>query len=338
VTFIEGGSLHSFKKYGTHTMIPPVPGPMANSVDCCERMMRAWCREARSGAPSMYDLDAAVPPLGWKAPETDLAGKRLRVGVVRTDGFFHPGAAQRRALQETVDALQAAGHTLIEVTTKDTFELNGWAAYAVVLGVMGGAGNMHDLIQVLEGEELLEAYTTLYRSANLPNWLRFGGLLWLLKRLGHPRLAFMASHSRNGGHSVRTLFSYYSDLQHEMRCAWNTKVFEEHTLDCVLCPGLPPAFPHGAARDLFPSCSAVFLMNALGFPTGCLPVTTVREDECFYDEEPRDGISRKLHAAMRGAAGLPVGVQVMGREWRDELTLGCMREVERCLQAAGTTR
>ena len=49
------------------------------------------------------------------------------------------------------------------------------------------------------------------------------------------------------------------------------------------------------------------------------------------ETDDNDEISAKAADAMGGSAGLPVGVQVVGVQWRDELVLGAMQVLETAL-------
>ena len=81
-------------------------------------------------------------------------------------------------------------------------------------------------------------------------------------------------------------------------------------LEAVICPAYPvPAVPHGASGDVIRGQSYTSLWNLLGYPAGVVPVTAVAAAE---DE---------------GAAGLPVAVQVAGREWREDVVLGLMHAI-----------
>jgi fatty acid amide hydrolase len=99
-------------------------------------------------------------------------------------------------------------------------------------------------------------------------------------------------------------------------------------LDVLLVPAhATPALPHGMAKDFPVAGSPSMLYNLLQFPGGVVPVTRVREVEAS-----RPGARGKLekHAAKVDAmsAGLPVGVQVVGRPWADHVVLAAMGAIE----------
>jgi fatty acid amide hydrolase len=70
------------------------------------------------------------------------------------------------------------------------------------------------------------------------------------------------------------------------------------------------------------------LYNVLGYPAGIVPFTRVREGEEVGRSPSRDMIAQAAYDAERGSAGLPVGVQVVARPWRDHVALAAMRAIE----------
>ena len=100
-------------------------------------------------------------------------------------------------------------------------------------------------------------------------------------------------------------------------------------LDVILCPAQPlPAWTHGAARELGLGGAYAALYNALGYPAGVVPVTRVRADEESGRPATRDLVLRRMADVDRGSAGLPVGVQVVARPWREHVALAAMRAIQ----------
>lgn len=69
-------------------------------------------------------------------------------------------------------------------------------------------------------------------------------------------------------------------------------------------------------------------MNLFRMPAGCLPVTHVKANEQFYDDEFKDPYTKSLAFNMDNSQGLPVGIQVVGRVWEDEACLKLMALIE----------
>ena len=96
-------------------------------------------------------------------------------------------------------------------------------------------------------------------------------------------------------------------------------------LDALLCPPHAlPALRHGSTRHLAVAASYCFFANVLGVPAGVVPVTRVRAGEESDRSDSRDVVDREAREVERDSAGLPVGVQVSGRPWREDVVLAVM--------------
>jgi fatty acid amide hydrolase len=109
------------------------------------------------------------------------------------------------------------------------------------------------------------------------------------------------------------------------------EALDEHDLHAILCPpdGLP-ALTHGAGDGLGDAQSYAALFNLLGLPAGVVPATSVRPGE----ESDRAEDEGARHVELN-STGLPVGVQVVARPWREEVVLALMAVLEDRLAAAG---
>uniref|UniRef100_A0A674J287 Fatty-acid amide hydrolase 1 n=1 Tax=Terrapene triunguis TaxID=2587831 RepID=A0A674J287_9SAUR len=81
-------------------------GPMARDVDSLALCMRALLCD------DMFRLDPTVPPLPFNE-EVYSSSAPLRIGYYDTDGYFLLPPCMRRAVHETKEILQKAGHTLV---------------------------------------------------------------------------------------------------------------------------------------------------------------------------------------------------------------------------------
>jgi fatty acid amide hydrolase len=85
--------------------------------------------------------------------------------------------------------------------------------------------------------------------------------------------------------------------------------------------------PHGASRDFSLGGTLSMRFNLLNFPAGVVPVTRVLPDEELR-AQPRGRLERAAAAVDDGSAGLPVGVQIVARPWREDVCLRVMSAVE----------
>ncbi|HUS13504.1 MAG TPA: amidase family protein, partial [Chloroflexia bacterium] len=99
--------------------------------------------------------------------------------------------------------------------------------------------------------------------------------------------------------------------------------------DVILCPACAlPALTHGASGDLMTIGGYTVLYNVLGYPTGIVPVTRVRVEEESTRTGSRDPVEKRARQVEQGSAGLPVGVQVVARPWREHVALAAMQAIE----------
>ena len=65
------------------------------------------------------------------------------------------------------------------------------------------------------------------------------------------------------------------------------------------------------------------------YPAGCLPVTLSRPDELDYEDKFNDFYTSNIKDTLKGADGLPVGVQVISTPFNEEKILFIMINFER---------
>jgi fatty acid amide hydrolase len=89
----------------------------------------------------------------------------------------------------------------------------------------------------------------------------------------------------------------------------------------LLCPpNAHPALTHGGGRYLnVPNYTMLY--NLLGMPAGVVAATRVHTGEECDRSASRDVVQRAARAVEMGSAGLPVGVQVAARHWREDVVL-----------------
>ena len=154
-----------------------------------------------------------------------------------------------------------------------------------------------------------------------------------------PRL--LISHSdlfdrkENGGFSACEVWELAADLL-KMKELWSDAL-NESDFDAVIFPCLPiPAVAHGKCGKIM-SVSYMFIANLLGWPSGCVPITTIREEEQHYCKQylpadQRDMMATAVAREMVGSAGLPIGISVMTANYEDEKCLRVMKDIEKGVQ------
>jgi len=104
-------------------------------------------------------------------------------------------------------------------------------------------------------------------------------------------------------------------------------------------PNATPATPNNGLAHSFGSCGYTFLFNLTDYPAGVIPVTKVDpvEDALPKNFKPRNHVEKGAYKNYNAEkmAGLPVGVQIIGRKLEEEWTLKGMELVEESLHKIG---
>ncbi len=261
-----------------------------------------------------------APPLGDPAA-ISMAG--LRVAHYSDDGFFPAAPAVRRAVREAADALRRRGATVEEFQPPDVRRAIG--LFYQLLSADGAAWAR----QVLRGSRVDHRVRGLLQLAALPRALR-PPLSWLGPWLGQRYLGWLIG-------SVGRLPADHVQAAARERERYRqafVATLDAHRYDVILCPPHAlPALTHGSTYFLGPAASYSMLYNFLDMPAGVVAATRVREDETSDRAVGGDIVARRARTVEAGSAGLPVGVQVAARPWREDVVLAVMEALEADFEA-----
>ena len=261
-----------------------------------------------------------LPPRPLRDPRgVDVRG--LRVGYYERAGDLAPSPALARAAREAAHGLERAGAHVVPFEPPHVAE-----AMDIFYGILSadGAAGAIELLGKDPRDPRVEALVSI---ASKPRAF-VATLARVLALAGQHGLAAVV---RNYG---RTDTRHYWKLV-EAAGAYRT-VFAGAMdrspggpLDLIVAPpcGLP-ALRHGAAADVLTAGAYAPLYNVLGYPCGTVPFTRVRAGEEARLRRSRDGIEKAALANERGSRGLPVGVQIVGRPWREDVVLAAMAVLE----------
>lgn len=286
-------------------------GPMARSVDDLICLLRI-VDPLRCAA-----LDPRVPPMSLGDPaHVDIS--KLRVGFYSDDGIVQPSAALQRGVRAAYDVLAEAGVTLVRLTPVLSEELI--MTYLAALSSDGG----RTVEGQLAGGPADENLGLLRKLAKLPRTAKRAAALGMRLK-GEELVSQMLSHM--GERSVAELWALTARvraMQAQIYATWN-----ELEIDAVLCPPhATPALPHGASRDFTLGASLSMRYNFLNLPAGVVPVTRVRHEETSREKPWQSRLQRRAAEVDRDSAGLPVGVQVVARPFREDIALALMKAIE----------
>uniref|UniRef100_A0A8C9MIJ6 Fatty-acid amide hydrolase 1 n=1 Tax=Serinus canaria TaxID=9135 RepID=A0A8C9MIJ6_SERCA len=283
-------------------------GPLAKDVESLALCLRALLSE------DMFSLDSTVPPLPFNE-EVYSSTKPLRIGYYETDFFTMPSPAMRRAVRETKQLLEEAGHTLVpfELTNVDYVMFN-----YCVRGMFsdGGSSFIRKFKALLDFSRIRPdvACWLLPEKSREPSWM--------------PKESLSQELWDSTSTPLTTSTFPPQDFCHQFIAQW-----KKLNLDVMLCPMLGPALGIGYPAKLSVAVSYTMLYNALDFPAGVVPVTLVTDEDeeqlkGGYKGYYQDWWDRTLAKAFRGSVGMPVAVQCVALPWQEELCLRFMKEVE----------
>lgn len=339
--------------------VPSVFSPMARTLND----LAYFTRSIIGMQPWKYDY--SVHPIAWRGQEEkEASSKQLRVGVLRSDGIsplyyfplhqrllkllgvIPPTPAISRAVDTTVAALTAAGHTVTEVTPPAAAD--PFAGFCLASELLNSDGCVTFNSYRYSCEPTDPGAAQLSRIANLPSPLRY--LYYLYVRYIRRDVKWAKVIQGFGPKTAAQLWQITAQregFRRQWHSWWDA---EPQQYDFILCPAnATPALPHGAMHDAVSSCGYTFLWNLLDYAAGVIPVGHVDAKLDALAHSGKRGYRRALqelgsnHAMARGAwmhydaqkmAGLPTAVQVVGRRWEEEKVLGYMAAVQRALEQA----
>ncbi|KAI0629270.1 amidase signature enzyme [Trametes polyzona] len=321
---------------GIHT----VAGPMGRSVDDLEIGARLVFGKQVCG-----DFDPA--PLPYRDPKMPA---KLRFGFYVSDNFIKPSPASQRAVRETVEALRKAGHECIE------FELpQARKAMEIFIGLT--AADKYKTLSADLGDDPLESgVAPLIVSSRMPGWLR-NTVAWAVGKLYKDEvLPGVVNASR--GKDVQEYHQTVRQRDDFVRMFYR-EVWDKYGFDGIIAPALAlPGLPHDSVQYLSALACLDLVYNVVDSPVGTIPITRVRPTDVATAEwkdsrvgrghgsafverllygapaDPEDGHGGSRTGGFYDAekmAGLPVGVQVVGRRWEEEKVLEMMRVVDDAL-------
>lgn len=286
-------------------------GPIARTVDDVALLLEVVSPEKCA----RRDPRTAPLPL---APWRDVDVTTLRVGWFVDDGIVRPSAAVARGVRMAVDAVAAAGGRVEHYTP---FLVED-AIFTFLAGF--SADGAETLRAQIDEKDLDVALRTLWRLTRMPDVARkaagkalgFTGekhVGRLLESLGEKTVAELWKLTKRARYIAAETMTTWDRL----------------SLDVVICPPhATPALPHTTSEDFSLGGSGSMFWNVVNFPAGVVPVTTVRPDEASR-RAARGRLEKRAAAIDEGSAGLPIGVQVVARPFREDHVLAVMAAIER---------
>ncbi|WP_197528041.1 amidase [Posidoniimonas polymericola] len=298
------------------------PGPICRTTGDADLAMRVLLDP--TAAPKQPD----ERPVAWPDyRQVDLAG--LRIAYWTDNGVAPPCVAIARAVEQAAKRLTELGAEVIATPAPNPDEM-----MRTYFGLISADG-LRSFGRLLQGREKTDQIARQVRLGKLPRGAR-AFLAPLLDLAGQPALAKLLRLS--GPRSVDQYWQLTVAADAYKQQFWKTldQAFGGRPVDAVLAPPHSlPALRHGSALHLLLEGSHCYLANLLDAPAGVVPAGRVTaEDERAELAKPHsrwavEGRLRRQNAL--GSAGLPIGVQVMARPWRDDVALAVMNRLEQPL-------
>jgi Asp-tRNA(Asn)/Glu-tRNA(Gln) amidotransferase A subunit family amidase len=258
---------------------------------------------------NLFSADPLMPPIHWREDRYTSTTK-LKIGYVLDNDYWPVADCCKRAVTETVTALQAQGHELVK------FELFA----------------LEEMMELSWKVMMASKDGPLRLKEELPLW-SFRHIAWR-RLMPSPFIALCYHLKLKGKESMMWKALYETTLQDMIISNIDAETIrnkyfqamQTQGIDAIIVPYPFPAFPHGLTPRNTYSAVWTMLFNLLDMPVGSVPVGIVRENEQFY-HKGEDEYVKSTSEVMKGAAGLPISVQVVTRRYQDELCLNIMRQI-----------
>ncbi|GKT79792.1 acetamidase [Colletotrichum tofieldiae] len=281
--------------------VPSAIGPMARTFDTIHLTMK----HLTNAKP--WELDARCAPIPWRDEVyTEISSRPLTIGVLYDDNVVRPHPPLTRVLRSAVQALQAAGHDVLE-----------WNA------------ELHE-----ECIRTMDQYYTADGGEDIRKDVLAGGEPFI------PHVERLI----NRGKPI-SVFDYWQlnkrkwELQQAYLEKWQSirSATTGRVVDVVLMPPMPhTSVPHGECRWV----GYTKVWNLLDYPALVIPGGHVCQQD--LDETwsaaargMEDEWNKNLwtvHGEEMASLGLPVGLQIVGRKLEEETVLAAGKTIDDVLR------
>ena len=291
------------------------PGPLARTVADLDLAMRALV-DKRQVPTQADEVDRPWPD--YRA--VDIAG--LTIVSWPSDDWFPAAPAIVAAIGEATETLRQQGATIAAPPPFGMAE-----TMRLYFGLISADGLRSIKRLIGRGPIDWQLRRQLWLG-RVPRWLRLL-LAGLLRLCGQRHLARLLALS--GPRSADSYWQLTALAEAYRERFWQQ--LDRHAgrpVDAILMPPHAlPALRHGTSLDLLGAACYCYLPNLLGAPAGVVPWRTIGPDEQVYLHGRRvdvvDMLSRRTMAASQG---LPIGLQVVARDWREDVVLSLMERLE----------
>ncbi|TIC60902.1 amidase signature enzyme [Wallemia mellicola] len=302
-------------------------GPMTRSVEDLELVARTVFNST-----ILTDVaESSIAPVPYRTIELP---KKIRFGYYTDNNFVKSSPAVRRAVFETVEKLEQAGHECIDVGPVDA------ESAMEIFIALSAADGFKTLMSPLGGDPREPALFLIALGAKLPSFIRHLAA-WALESFT-PNAGFAKVLRESGEKSVQDYYRW-TTKRNEFAKEFRNEVFKKHKLDGLIAPVQSmPNVPHTLTKYLNMIAAETITYNVTDSTVGVLPVTKVDknldqlpsnyasgksaraqllEDRMYAGKEPVYNAD-KMH-------GLPIGIQVIAEKaYEDERVIELMKVID----------
>ncbi|KAK6990773.1 fatty-acid amide hydrolase 1, partial [Biomphalaria glabrata] len=296
---------------GGQNIVPSAYGPMGRDVTTLIDFMEAVI------CPEMFSLDPHVTPIPFRHELLESSAP-LRIGYYVYDECTRCTPPVVRAVMMAKSLLQDRGHTLVEIKPYKPM----YACADILIPALFG-DDCDSYADLLKYDTTCEIMYNTYRFNQYPYLLRL--LFMRLQQLMHNDPLIVAMMKRKSMRSISDWFRKANECK-EYQMEFATR-WKKQNLDVVICPCLPCAPPRvGLEQKLLAILTYTGLYNVLNYPSGTLPVTTVTTSDVGNTMNPSyypayTAIEKLIQRDCEGSEGLPIGIQVVGLPFTEEVVL-----------------
>jgi fatty acid amide hydrolase len=295
-------------------VIYPQPGPMARSVADLKLMMKVLAD------PPIIETPDLPPPVPWPDPDK-ISIEGLKVGMYTDNGFINVSPALKRAVKESAEVLKEKGAVVKPFTPFDLKE-----ALMIFIEISASGGN-ESIPRTLNGCPPPELVKPLVKVVKIPGFMR-GFIARGFEKKGDDITASIIRSAK-----ILSSEEYWKLIERFHKYRWKfMKEMNKQGIDALICPPFATVAPqHGGTGELGVSPGTyVMPYNVLGIPAGVVSITRVKKGEEMEKKrqssnKPFEKEALKIEA---GSTGMPVGVQVAARHWREDIVLKVMESLE----------
>ncbi|KAI9598741.1 amidase signature domain-containing protein [Syncephalis fuscata] len=312
--------------YDYTPVIPLVCGPIGHDIDALQLLMSSIIDQ------KPWTMDPSCVAIPWVPATLPL---KLRVAYYVDNGYVPASPVGRRAIIETVEKLQAAGHEVVEFKPPNIFE----ATLASVKALWPDGGQA--LVKELKGDPMYPtiAATTQFSSKS---YIQRALISWYIRNFtDDPRKADILEAGVDKTKEEMYLVTQARDSYRKLFFDELAKLTdsEQHPVDVILSTTqVIPMAAHDVTTKLPIDLSFTLVYNLLDAPSGVIPAITFDKEKdasqdnisWWNDGRPINSVEAQFRNNYNAELfhGSPCGVMVSGRRFEDEHVLACMRVID----------